>query len=60
MLINGTHFSTPERRRGADARPIRIAKAAGRKVVFDIDYRPVLWGLAGHDAGENRFVRRRA
>ena len=25
---------------------IRIAKAHGRKVVFDVDYRPNLWGLA--------------
>ena len=25
-------------------------------MVFDIDYRPVLWGLAGHEAGETRFV----
>ena len=23
---------------------------AGAKIVFDIDYRPNLWGLAGHDA----------
>ena len=36
------------------------AKAAGRKVAFDIDYRPNLWGLAGHGAGEERFVRSEA
>jgi 5-dehydro-2-deoxygluconokinase len=36
---------------------IRIARAAGRKVAFDIDYRPNLWGLAGHAAGENRYIR---
>jgi 5-dehydro-2-deoxygluconokinase len=24
--------------------------------VFDVDYRPVLWGLAARDLGENRFV----
>ena len=23
---------------------------------LDIDYRPNLWGLSGHDDGENRFV----
>src|SRR5690606_7204330 len=28
----------------------------GGRVVFDIDYRPVLWGLTGKDMGENRFV----
>ena len=36
---------------------MRIAKAAGRKVVFDIDYRPNLWGLAGHAAGEERYIK---
>ena len=35
----------------------RIARAAGRKVVIDIDYRPNLWGLAGHAAGEERYIR---
>ena len=35
---------------------IHILKAAGGRVVFDIDYRPVLWGLAARDLGENRFV----
>uniref|UniRef100_UPI000780B077 PfkB family carbohydrate kinase n=1 Tax=Aureimonas sp. AU22 TaxID=1638162 RepID=UPI000780B077 len=24
--------------------------------VFDIDYRPNLWGLGGHDTGDNRYV----
>ena len=28
----------------------------GGKVVFDIDYRPNLWGLAGHDAGDKRYI----
>lgn len=26
-------------------------------MVFDIDYRPNLWGLAGHDAGFERYVK---
>jgi 5-dehydro-2-deoxygluconokinase len=55
VLINGTHLS-----RGnvfdASVRACEIVRAAGGKVVFDIDYRPVLWGLTGKDAGENRFV----
>ncbi len=33
-----------------------MPSAAGRKVVFDIDYRPKLWGLAGHAAGEERYI----
>ena len=36
---------------------IRIAKAHDRKVAFDVDYRPNLWGLLGHGAGEERYVR---
>ncbi|MEX0859783.1 MAG: PfkB family carbohydrate kinase, partial [Cucumibacter sp.] len=33
-----------------------IAKQNRRKVVFDLDYRPNLWGLAGHAAGDLRYV----
>jgi 5-dehydro-2-deoxygluconokinase len=55
VLINGTHLSTP----GVFAASVgaaKLVKAAGGTVVFDIDYRPVLWGLAAKDLGENRFV----
>jgi 5-dehydro-2-deoxygluconokinase len=55
VLVNGTHLSQP----GAFAACLRacnLAKAAGRRVVFDIDYRPVLWGLTRRDRGEDRFV----
>jgi len=55
VLINGTHLSQP----GVLAASIKactIARANGGKVVFDIDYRPVLWGLTGKAEGENRFV----
>lgn len=55
VLINGTHLSR-DNVFAASMRACEIARAAGGKVVFDIDYRPVLWGLAGLDAGENRFV----
>ena len=55
-MVTGTHLSTPSTE-AACHKAIRAAKAAGRKVVFDIDYRPNLWGLAGHDAGESRYVR---
>ena len=56
LVATGTHFSTP----GVDAasrKAMRAARRAGRKVVLDIDYRPNLWGLAGHGAGEGRYVR---
>lgn len=55
VLISGTHVSKPN----LDAmsrKAMRIAKAHGRKVILDIDYRPVLWGLTGHGLGEERFV----
>jgi 5-dehydro-2-deoxygluconokinase len=55
VLINGTHLSTP----GVFAASVgaaRHVKAAGGWVVFDVDYRPVLWGLAPKDLGEDRFV----
>lgn len=55
IVVTGTHFSRP----GPDAmqrRAMDIARAHGRRIVFDIDYRPNLWGLAGHGAGEERFI----
>ncbi|MET1162154.1 MAG: 5-dehydro-2-deoxygluconokinase [Pseudoxanthomonas sp.] len=55
VLINGTHLSRPNVF-DATLRACGIARAAGGRIVFDIDYRPVLWGLTGKDAGENRFV----
>jgi 5-dehydro-2-deoxygluconokinase len=55
VLINGTHLSQPECLCG-QPEGRRAVKAAGGRVAFDIDYRPVLWGLTGKDAGENRFV----
>ena len=55
MVISGTHLSTPDVFE-ASHKAASLARAAGRKVAFDIDYRPVLWGLAPLDSGENRFV----
>ena len=55
IVITGTHFSTANAK-AAQLKAVRIAKANGRKVVFDIDYRPNLWGLAGHAAGFERYV----
>ncbi len=56
MLVSGTHFSRPNTE-AAQRKAIRIAKANGRKVIFDIDYRPNLWGLAGHAEGFERYVK---
>lgn len=55
VLVNGTHLSTPSVFE-ASMKAIDIANRCGTKVVFDVDYRPVLWGLTGKDLGENRFV----
>ncbi len=55
VLINGTHLSTSSTFDAA-MKAIDIAKKSGGKVVFDVDYRPVLWGLTGKDSGENRYV----
>ncbi len=55
LLVTGTHFSRPNLN-AASRKAIRIAKANHGRVVFDIDYRPVLWGLARHARGEQMFV----
>jgi len=55
VLINGTHLSKPSTA-AACRKACDLARAGGAKVVFDIDYRPVLWGLAARDNGEDRFV----
>ncbi|HEX2554556.1 MAG TPA: 5-dehydro-2-deoxygluconokinase [Microvirga sp.] len=56
VVVTGTHFSRANTA-AAQMKAIRIARAHGRKVVFDVDYRPNLWGLMGHDAGEARYMR---
>ncbi len=56
VLVSGTHFSKPNTE-AAQRKAIRIAKSNGRKVIFDIDYRPNLWGLAGHAEGFERYVK---
>ena len=56
IVVTGTHFA---RANAAAAQELAMAyaKKHGRKVVLDIDYRPNLWGLAGHGAGEERYVK---
>jgi 5-dehydro-2-deoxygluconokinase len=56
IVVTGTHFSRPNTD-AAQRKAISLAKAHGRRVVFDVDYRPNLWGLAGHGAGEERYIR---
>jgi 5-dehydro-2-deoxygluconokinase len=55
VVVTGTHFSRPNLD-AASRKAMKLAKAHGGKVVLDIDYRPVLWGLTGHGLGEERFV----
>lgn len=56
VVVTGTHFAIANAAK-AQRRAITLARKHGRKVVFDVDYRPNLWGLAGHAAGEERYIR---
>ncbi len=56
VVVTGTHFAIPNAAK-AQRKAIALARKHGRKVVFDVDYRPNLWGLAGHAAGEERYIR---
>jgi 5-dehydro-2-deoxygluconokinase len=55
LLVTGTHFSTESINR-VSHRAIQLAKQAGTKVILDIDYRPVLWGLTSRGMGEIRYI----
>jgi 5-dehydro-2-deoxygluconokinase len=55
LLLSGTHLSQPTTYE-ACRKAMTLAKAAGTRVVLDIDYRPVLWGLTSPGMGEQRFV----
>jgi 5-dehydro-2-deoxygluconokinase len=56
IVVTGTHFA---RANTAAAQTLAVAYAGKhrRRIAFDIDYRPNLWGLAGHGAGEERYVK---
>jgi 5-dehydro-2-deoxygluconokinase len=56
LLVTGTHFSLPEAAK-AQRKAIDIKRTHGGKVILDIDYRPNLWGIGGHGAGESRYAR---
>ena len=55
VVATGTHLSHPQVE-AATLKALRIARAAGMQTALDIDYRPNLWGVAGHGEGESRFV----
>lgn len=55
VVVTGTHFSRPNTE-AAQRKAIRLMRAQGGRIVLDIDYRPNLWGLAGHAEGDNRYV----
>lgn len=55
VLATGTHLSNP-RTEAAVLRALALARKHGAKTALDIDYRPNLWGVAGHGEGESRFV----
>jgi 5-dehydro-2-deoxygluconokinase len=55
VLATGTHLSHP-RTEAAVLKALRLARANGARTALDIDYRPNLWGLAGHGAGESRYL----
>jgi len=55
MVATGTHLSNPQVE-AATVKSLEIAREAGMRTALDIDYRPNLWGVAGHDDGESRFV----
>ena len=55
VLATGTHLSHP-RTEAAVMKALRLARETGALTALDIDYRPNLWGLAGHGDGESRFI----
>lgn len=55
LLPTGTHLSHPHTE-AAVLKALRLARSHGVKTALDIDYRPNLWGVAGHGDGESRFV----
>ena len=55
VVATGTHLSHPNTE-AAVLKALVLAKRHGARTALDIDYRPNLWGVAGHGAGESRFV----
>jgi len=55
VVATGTHLSHPQVE-AATLLALKIARENGIQTALDIDYRPNLWGVAGHGDGESRFV----
>jgi 5-dehydro-2-deoxygluconokinase len=55
VVATGTHLSHP-RTEAAVLKALTLARKHGLQTALDIDYRPNLWGLAGHGDGESRFI----
>ncbi len=55
VVATGTHLSNPLTE-AAVMKALTLARKHGARAALDIDYRPNLWGLAGHGAGESRFI----
>jgi 5-dehydro-2-deoxygluconokinase len=55
VTVTGTHLSHPNTE-AAVLKALRLARKNGARTALDIDFRPNLWGLSGHNDGENRFI----
>ncbi len=55
LIVTGTHLSHANTE-AAVLKALKLARKHGAKTALDIDYRPNLWGLAGHGDGESRFI----
>ena len=55
IVATGTHLSHPKTE-AAVLKALKLARKHGLRTALDIDYRPNLWGVAGHGDGESRFV----
>lgn len=55
LSITGTHISTASTY-AAVRQAIDYARTNNTKVILDIDYRPVLWGLVSAGGGEERYI----
>jgi len=55
VTVTGTHLSHPNTE-AAVLKALDLARANSARTALDIDFRPNLWGLAGHGDGESRYV----
>ena len=55
VVATGTHLSNAKTA-AAVLKALTLARKHGLRTALDIDYRPNLWGLAGHGDGESRFI----